>query len=137
VSAKRKASYWLINIVTPMFLVVGSCFVFFAVEIDIVDGRANILLTTFLTTIAFKLFVSDKLPNLSYLSLIDYYILLCLLVQISMIIIIEYGGVQSIKNDDPNFILGIKNDDPKYDFGMSSPETTLGNKILLIIGLYL
>jgi hypothetical protein len=54
-----------------------------------------------------------------------------------MIIIIEYGGVQSIKNDDPNFILGIKNDDPKYDFGMSSPEMTLGNKILLIIGLYL
>jgi hypothetical protein len=57
--------------------------------IDIVDGRANILLTTFLTTIAFKLFVSDKLPNLSYLSLIDYYILLCLLVQISMIISIQ------------------------------------------------
>merc|ERR1712060_512827 len=50
-------------------------FAVFAVDVGNVADRLGVSLTLVLASVAYKYVVSDKLPNISYLTLCDFYVL--------------------------------------------------------------
>eukprot|EP00040_Diaphanoeca_grandis_P043727 m.268906 g.268906 ORF g.268906 m.268906 type:complete len:485 (-) comp81239_c0_seq1:26-1480(-) len=73
---KRKANYYVTNIVSLMTGLVTLCFSAFSVELEDIADRMSIILTLLLTAVAFKFVIADSLPKLSYSTLMDYYLLL-------------------------------------------------------------
>jgi hypothetical protein len=71
--------YWGWNVIVPMFIVTTLLFTSFAVDPDSFHDRCSITLTLLLAMVAFKFIIADKLPRISYATLIDTYVLLCFL----------------------------------------------------------
>ena len=76
----RLSGYWVLNVMLPLFIVTTSLFASFQVPFDNIEGRVNMNLTLLLALVAFKYVISDQLPNVSYLTFIDWYLLGCFLV---------------------------------------------------------
>lgn len=76
---KRKNGYYLWNIVMIIFLISLLSFCSFSVEISSPSDRLSVTLTLLLTAVAFKFVVSQSLPTISYLTLLDKYVLCGLL----------------------------------------------------------
>ena len=58
-----------------VFIITSSLLVSFVVPIDELANRCSITLTLLLAMVAFKYVVSEKLPNISYATIIDWYVL--------------------------------------------------------------
>ena len=67
-----------------MCLITLLTFTTFVVEVDAVGDRLQITLTLLLTSVAFKYYVQQFLPTVSYLTFLDKYILACLIFQFCM-----------------------------------------------------
>ncbi|XP_072180077.1 cys-loop ligand-gated ion channel-like [Diadema setosum] len=78
VNVKRKPSYYMWNVALIMFLITPLAFTSFAVDREAPEDRLSVTLTLLLTAVAFKFFVSQSLPNKSYQTLLDYYVLWCM-----------------------------------------------------------
>ncbi|XP_041460398.1 uncharacterized protein LOC121411647 isoform X1 [Lytechinus variegatus] len=78
VNVKRKASYYMWNVALIMFLITPLAFTSYAVGADAPEDRLSVTLTLLLTAVAFKFVVSQSLPNTSYQTLLDYYVLWCM-----------------------------------------------------------
>ena len=77
---KRRHQFYLLNVVLPFNLFVCLSFISFAVEIPgILSDRTTITLNMVLTAAAFKVVVSNYIPAVGYLTLLDAYLLLCFL----------------------------------------------------------
>lgn len=72
---KRKNGYYLWNIAMIIFLIDILSFCSFSVEISSPSDRLSVTLTLLLTAVAFKYVVSQSLPTISYLTLLDKYVL--------------------------------------------------------------
>jgi len=68
---ERRAGYWVFNVLQPLFIVTTSMFASYAFSPDEFSDRCSITLTTLLAMVAFKYVISEKLPNISYATLID------------------------------------------------------------------
>jgi hypothetical protein len=86
---RRSAANYLWNIIMPTCTMVTLSFMSFTVPLDEVADRASITLTLLLAIIAYKLIIKDELPKVSFLTLIDKYILA------SMSIVATIGFVNS------------------------------------------
>eukprot|EP00045_Choanoeca_perplexa_P005327 m.44947 g.44947 ORF g.44947 m.44947 type:complete len:290 (-) comp13061_c0_seq1:939-1808(-) len=79
VTVARKPSYYLWNIVFPVFWVVSAAGVSMGIDGDdtttVLDARMQVTLTVLLTLIAVKFVVASDLPNASYVTWLDAYIL--------------------------------------------------------------
>ena len=75
VSVRRQWKSYLKNVFLMMCLINASTFSTFAVKADSHAGRIQIHLTILLTSVAFKYNVQQFVPRVSYLTLIDKYIL--------------------------------------------------------------
>ena len=71
----------------PLFIVTSCLFASFAVPAEHFADRCSITVTLLLAQVAFKYVVSDKLPNIDYLTYIDQYVFLCFLVAFFIIIL--------------------------------------------------
>ena len=70
-TVQRKATFYLWKIMlVQSFLVIWSWSVFFVDSTDLLD-RYEVLLNLFLAAVAFLIVVNDKLPKVSYLTLLD------------------------------------------------------------------
>ena len=72
---KRKYTYFLTNIVCLMFLISLLSFTTFFVSPDSIGDRLGVILTLLLTAVTFKFVVSQSLPPVSYLTVLDWYVL--------------------------------------------------------------
>ena len=65
----------MLNVGFPLFIVTTSLFVSFAVPVEEFADRCSITMTLLLAMVAFKYIISEKLPSISYATLIDVYVL--------------------------------------------------------------
>lgn len=72
---ERRAAYYMWNIGLPNFLLSLLVFTSFAIERQDLADRLSVTLTLVLTSVAFKYMVSQELPRISYLTLLDVYVL--------------------------------------------------------------
>ena len=71
---RRKPWNWFFNVVFPLFIIQGSLVTTYAIDSGLSD-RLGITITLLLAIVAFRYVVSEKLPNISYATLIDLYVL--------------------------------------------------------------
>ena len=71
---QRKHKFYMINIFLLMFIITLLSLGSFAVKVSDAGDRLNICLTLTLTAVAFKFTASTNLPPVSYLTLLDHYI---------------------------------------------------------------
>ena len=82
-----------------MCLITALTFTSFAVGADSIGDRIQITLTLLLTSVAFKYYVQQFVPTVSYLTLMDKYILSCMIFQFSMAAVHNsVAGLISSKN---------------------------------------
>ena len=81
---RRKYGFYIYNIALLMCLITTLTFTTFAVEVYAVGDRIQITLTLLLTSVAFKYYVQQFVPTVSYLTFLDKYILSCLIFQFGM-----------------------------------------------------
>ncbi|XP_072021155.1 acetylcholine receptor subunit alpha-type acr-7-like [Amphiura filiformis] len=82
---ERKSAYYLWNVALIVLLIVVLSFTSFAVSPDEPANRLGVTLTLLLTAVAFKFVVSQSLPTISYLTILDKYVLLGLVIQCLMV----------------------------------------------------
>jgi len=93
-SVERKCSYWVLNVVIPLFFIVCCSVVSYVLPPQDLADRLSVSLTLLLTMIAFKFIIADKLPPISYLTLLDGYILLCFMCMVLLVFAQGYVGMQ-------------------------------------------
>ena len=81
IRVKRRSGYWWLNVILPLFIVTSCSFSSYAVAPDELADRCSITITSLLAVVGFKYIVSGKLPDINYPTLIDYYVLLCFVVE--------------------------------------------------------
>lgn len=74
--ATRRASYFLWNIVLFMIFICSLIFATFAVEYNLVQNRLQLAFILILSNITFKRVVSANLPKISYMTYLDYYVVI-------------------------------------------------------------
>ncbi|CAH1274679.1 CHRNA9 [Branchiostoma lanceolatum] len=75
---QRRTLFYMFNIVLILFLITALTFTTFSVR---TDYRLSNTFTLLLTTVAIKLVVSQYLPTVSYMTLLDKYVVVCILFQ--------------------------------------------------------
>ena len=92
-NVRRQYKFYIYNVFLVMFLITALTFGSFAVEADATGDRIQISLTLLLTSVAFKYHVQQFVPTVSYLTLIDKYILLCMVFQFLITLHNIFGGL--------------------------------------------
>lgn len=93
---KRKYTYFLTNIALLMFLISLLSFTTFFISPDSLGDRLSVILTLLLTAVTFKFVVSQSLPPVSYLTVLDWYVLSSVIFIFS--VAVENSIVARIKN---------------------------------------
>eukprot|EP01083_Nonionella_stella_P063989 166364_1 len=93
----RLPSYYFGNIVFPNFLIVAGCFSAFVVPREDIADRLSVTVTLMLAAVAFRFIVSLMLPKVSYLTLMDYYLLLGFLALILLIAENAIAGIPALE----------------------------------------
>ncbi|XP_038057953.1 gamma-aminobutyric acid receptor subunit beta-like [Patiria miniata] len=78
---RRKSGFYLWNVGLILMLILLLCFTCFAVSPEEPADRLSVTVTLLLTAVAFKYVVSQSLPTISYLTLLDKYVLCGLILQ--------------------------------------------------------
>eukprot|EP00808_Paulinella_micropora_P014357 g24378.t1 len=91
---RRRWGYWGWNVVLPLYLITAVSSACFAVPQNEIGDRTSITLTMMLTTVAYKYLIAGNLPTISYLTLVDIYLLICLLIQVCFVLITVVNGIR-------------------------------------------
>ncbi|XP_070560478.1 neuronal acetylcholine receptor subunit alpha-9-II-like isoform X2 [Ptychodera flava] len=83
---QRRIGFYLWNVALIMFLIMCMTFASFSVDPFEPADRLSVTLTLLLTSVAFKFVVSQSLPTISYLTILDKYILFCMTFQCIMVV---------------------------------------------------
>lgn len=75
IQASRRYSYFVINVFGVVFLQVALGIGIFLFEAHEFEARFTNILTLFLTIVAFRIVLTDKLPKVAYLTVADSYML--------------------------------------------------------------
>ncbi|XP_071488317.1 cys-loop ligand-gated ion channel-like [Diadema antillarum] len=86
VNVKRIPNYYMWNVAFIMFFITPLAFSSFAVDLSAPEDRLGVTLTLLLTAVAFKFVVAQSLPNTSYQTLLDYYVLCCMVLLCGVVI---------------------------------------------------
>ena len=92
-NVRRKYEFYIYNAFLVIFLITALTFASFTVEADLPADRVQISLTLLLTSVAFKYYVQQFVPTVSYFTLIDKYILYCMVFQFFMTVHNMIGGL--------------------------------------------
>ena len=91
----RQYKFYIYNLFLIISLITALTFASFAVEADAPGDRVQITLTLLLTSVAFKYYAQQFVPTVSYLTLIDKYILSCMIFQFCMALYSTISGFLS------------------------------------------
>ncbi len=72
---ERRAGYYLIKVILPLILIVAMSWVVFWIDPSEGGSQIGVALTTMLTLIAYRFAVGSELPNIPYLTRMDYFLL--------------------------------------------------------------
>ena len=72
----RYPGFYMSNLVVTLYFIISAAFACFFVDCNELAARCSITLTMFLTSVALKFAVSNYLPAISYLTYMDIYVLL-------------------------------------------------------------
>ena len=89
----RQYNFYIYNVSLIMCLITALTFTSFAVKTDAVGDRIQITLTLMLTSVAFKYYVQQFVPTVSYLTLLDKYVLACMVFQFFMAVYNAVSGM--------------------------------------------
>ena len=70
---RRKSTFWVINVVLPLYLVTSTLFATFGLSPDETSDRLSASLTILLAIVSFQTFTAEKLPKTTTVSLMDMY----------------------------------------------------------------
>jgi len=73
---ERKSSFYLVNVVFPLMVVSGLGLTAFSIELEDLPSRLSVILTLLLSAVAFKYVINQYIPNISYMTVLDAYIML-------------------------------------------------------------
>lgn len=100
---RRQSWYYLQNVVFMMAMFTYLGLITFAADIADLGTRTSNLFTLILTAVAFKFILAGSLPKISYNTLLDYYVLICMVtlavMLIGVIIPFQVSGY-NLGNDD-------------------------------------
>mmetsp|Transcript_127395 Transcript_127395/g.224326 ORF Transcript_127395/g.224326 Transcript_127395/m.224326 type:complete len:452 (+) Transcript_127395:115-1470(+) len=71
---KRKYTHFVISIMMPVGVITNLAFMCFLVPSDEIDDRSGITIALVLTAVMFNQTVSDNIPNIGYMTLLDKYV---------------------------------------------------------------
>jgi gamma-aminobutyric acid receptor subunit beta len=74
--AKREAGYFIIKVIIPLILIVAMSWVVFWIDPIESGTQISVAITTMLTLIAYRFAIDTDLPKISYLTRMDFFILL-------------------------------------------------------------
>jgi len=77
IHVERKVGSYVWNIFFILNFLVAASWISFLIPADQVSDRMSVILTLLLTAVAYKLAISQSVPKISYLSLLDYYVIGC------------------------------------------------------------
>jgi hypothetical protein len=117
----RRLGYWWSNVILPIFIISSTTCAAFAVPAEEVADRCSITLTILLTTVAYKYVVVEKLPEISYLTFLDKYIMTVLSGQILLTLMFTIVGANTMDAEEA----------PEWEFSNYAMEST----IFFLIGL--
>ena len=100
---RRQSWYYIQNVVFMMAMFTYLGLITFAADITDLGTRTSNLFTLILTAVAFKFILASSLPKISYNTLLDYYVLICMvtlaLMLVGVIIPFQVSGYH-LGNDD-------------------------------------
>ena len=76
IRAERKPGYWVFNVLLMQFIIVTLNFSIFAFSYESLGDRLGIVMTLVLTAVAFKLLLAEQLPDVSYMTILDKYVVM-------------------------------------------------------------
>eukprot|EP00112_Aurelia_sp_Birch-Aquarium-sp1_P011351 Seg2388.1 transcript_id=Seg2388.1/GoldUCD/mRNA.D3Y31 product="Neuronal acetylcholine receptor subunit alpha-7" protein_id=Seg2388.1/GoldUCD/D3Y31 len=89
-SIRRKYSFFVSNIIVLLALISFMSLGPFCVPQSDIGDRMSIIFTLLLTAVTFKFVVSQSLPKISYQTVLDQYVLLCIIYIFGMSVVIGY-----------------------------------------------
>jgi hypothetical protein len=81
----RKPWFWFFNVIVPNFLITMSMLASYGVDYENLEGRCGITVTVLLALVAFRYWISDRTPEISYSTIMDYYMLLSFVFALAII----------------------------------------------------
>lgn len=75
IEVKRHIGYYLIKVIVPLILIVAMSWVVFWIDARETGTKTSVAITAMLTLIAYRFAVGADLPNVSYLTRLDYFIM--------------------------------------------------------------
>jgi hypothetical protein len=72
---ERRSSHYMIKVIIPLILIVAMSWVVFWIDPKEGGSQIGVALTTMLTLIAYRFAVGSELPNIPYLTRMDYFLL--------------------------------------------------------------
>eukprot|EP01084_Bolivina_argentea_P247060 413365_1 len=94
----RNPTFFALDLLFPLFLIVLSGFSVYAVDVEDVADRLGISITVLLTFAAFQSLRAEQLPNTAELILLDYWILYAYIIQM----VIIFGVCYPYFNENAN-----------------------------------
>jgi hypothetical protein len=74
--AQREVGYFVWKIILPLILIVIMSWLVFYIDVALTAPRTSLAVTSMLTLIAYRFMVGNMLPNISYLTRMDYFVLI-------------------------------------------------------------
>ena len=71
----RRSSHYVIKVIIPLILIVAMSWVVFWIDPREAGSQIGVALTSMLTLIAYRFAVGSELPNIPYLTRMDYFLL--------------------------------------------------------------
>jgi len=104
IMSRRKVLYYTTNIFFPLFVIILFGFTIFYLSVNELSDRLGILITVLLTITAFKFVMNSLLSRTSKLTIIDYYVYVCYMVILS--IVIECLCASSYSYEELDWLIG-------------------------------
>jgi len=86
--AERKTGYFIIKVIIPLILIVAMSWIVFWIDPKESGTQISVSITTMLTLIAYRFAIDTSLPKVSYLTRLDYFILLSTILVFATLIIV-------------------------------------------------
>lgn len=102
--AARRPAYFFWNIFLITFLICSMSFTTFAVQRNLPQNRLQLSFTLVLTTVAFKFVVNQSLPKISYLTYLDKYVLVAMILLTG---VCAWHGITTLFGNDPHGIVDL------------------------------
>ncbi len=107
---RRQSTAYCWNIIAPMFVMTSMCYVVSELPCDELNDRLSNGLALLLAAVAYKFVAAQGLPTLSYLTLLDKYVMVCFLFITLMVglnwLVVSIDGPHCAERLDPILLKG-------------------------------